>query len=115
VRNYGGDLEIARGASLLRNQFEVVLFRGKQSFQYLPYLVGVAAGFVERMSGCTIVRGRVVSCQSADKSDIYVQVDGELIGHLPVTAEIVPDSLTLLLPPEFLAKEQAAGDVAVCA
>ena len=59
VRNYGGDLEIARGASLLRNQFEVVLFRGKQSFQYLPYLVGVAAGFVERMSGCTIVRGRI--------------------------------------------------------
>ncbi len=115
VRNYGGDLEIARGASLLRNEFEVVLFRGKQSFQYLPYLVGVAAGFVERLSGCTMARGRTVSCQALDNSEIYVQVDGELAGHLPMSAEIVPDSLTLMLPPEFLSKEQAAVNVAVCA
>lgn len=115
VRNYGGDLEIARGASLLRNEFEVVLFRGKQSFQYLQYLVGVAAGFVERLSGCTIVRGRSVSCVAVDKSEIYVQVDGELAGHLPMSTEIVPDSLTLMLPPEFLAKEQAAVDIAACA
>jgi diacylglycerol kinase family enzyme len=115
VRNYGGDLEIARGASLLRNEFEVVLFRGKQSFQYLPYLIGVAAGFVERFRGCTIVRGRMVSCQAVDNSEIYVQVDGELAGHLPMSAEIVPDSLTLMLPPEFLSKEQAAVNVAACA
>ena len=44
VRNYGGDLEIARGASLLRDDFEVVLFRGTVSARYLGYLVGVATG-----------------------------------------------------------------------
>jgi hypothetical protein len=26
-------------------------------------------------------------------------VDGELAGHLPATVEVVPDSLTLLIPP----------------
>ena len=38
VRNYGGDLEIARGASLLCNQFQVVLFRGKTQLALSPLL-----------------------------------------------------------------------------
>src|SRR5579884_2303487 len=52
VRNYGGDLEIARGASLLSDDFEVVLFRGTASLRYLRYLLGVALGRAHRMSGC---------------------------------------------------------------
>ncbi len=58
VRNYGGDLEIARGASLLRDDFEVVLFRGTVSARYLGYLAGVATRQVHRMKGCTVLRGR---------------------------------------------------------
>ena len=99
VRNYGGDLEIAKGASLLRHDFEVVLFRGKQSYQYLPYFVGVALGQTARLSGCTIVHGHTVSCHEAGGKDVFAQVDGELAGKLSVTAEIIPDALTLLMPP----------------
>lgn len=115
VRNYGGDLEIARGASLLRDDFEVVLFRGKQSYQYLPYLVGVALGQTARMAGVTIVHGHTVHCQVAAGSEVFAQVDGELAGKLGVTAEIVPEALTLLMPSEYLAKEQAFAEVKACA
>ncbi len=115
VRNYGGDLEIARGASLLRDDFEVVLFRGKQSYHYLPYFVGVALGQTAKLSGCTIVHGRTVSCHEVSGSEIFAQVDGELAGKLGVTAEIVPDSLTLMVPAVYLANEQAYTDVRACA
>jgi diacylglycerol kinase (ATP) len=35
VRNYGGDFEIARSVTLLEDQFEVVLFQGKTSFEFV--------------------------------------------------------------------------------
>ncbi len=115
VRNYGGDLEIARRASLLRDDFEVVLFRGKQSFQYLPYLVGVALGQTARLAGCTMVHGHTVSCHPVSGKDVFAQVDGELVGKLGVTAEIIPQALTLLMPAQYLAREQAQIEVRACA
>ncbi len=115
VRNYGGDLEIARGASLLRNEFEVVLFRGTASVRYLGYLVGVALGRVHRVKGCIVVRGQSVTCCKPPDQEVYVQVDGELAGRLPMTAEILPDALTLLAPPEYLAREQSYVAVPACA
>ena len=115
VRNYGGDLEIARGASLLRNDFEVVMFRGTVSLRYIPYLLAVAVGQANRMSGVTVVRGRSVVCEAVDGKEIYSQIDGELVGKLPIAAEIIQDALTLLLPPEYLAREHAFLQVAACA
>jgi diacylglycerol kinase (ATP) len=115
VRNYGGDLEIARGASLLRSEFEIVLFRGKQSLKYVPYLVGVAIGQAHRMSGYKALRGRSVTCSALGGERIFAQVDGELAGQLPLTAELIPDALTLLVPPAYLAKEQSLIDVPACA
>ena len=117
VRNYGGDLEIARGASLLRSDFEVVLFRGTLAARYLPYLLGVTLRRAHRMKGCTVVRGSSVHCDApvADPAGIYVQLDGELAGKLPIHAEIVPDALTLLVPPEYLAREQSYVAVPVYA
>jgi len=114
VRNYGGDLEIARGASLLRDDFEVVLFRGTISARYLRYLLGVALRRVERVNGCTVLHGRTVICKPKFGRK-YVQVDGELAGLLPMTAEIVPNAVTLLAPAEYLAREQSYLEVAACA
>ena len=108
VRNYGGDLEIAKGASLLKEDFEIVLFRGTMSLQYLPYLAGVALKCAERMSGVTFLRGRSVTCQSISGGvGPYVQVDGELAGRLPITVEILPEAITLLVPQSYWAREQA--------
>jgi YegS/Rv2252/BmrU family lipid kinase len=115
VRNYGGDLEIARGASLLRNEFQVVLFRGKHSLRYLPYLAAVSLRFAERINGCTFVYGRHVTCRALPGESIFAQVDGELAGKLPISAEIVPDALTLLLPAAFVAKEKSSLEIRACA
>ncbi len=107
VRNYGGDLEIARSASLLRDDFEIVLFRGTVSARYLGYLAGVATRQVHRMKGCTILRGRSVTCVPVDSESVYVQVDGELAGKLPAFIELIPDALTLLAPPHYVRRERS--------
>jgi len=107
VRNYGGDLEFARGASLLRGDFEIVLFRGTVGARYLGYLAGVATRQVHRMKGCTVLRGRSVTCLPANSDGVYVQVDGELAGKLPATIELIPDALTLLAPTNYVKRERA--------
>ncbi len=107
VRNYGGDLEIARGASLLRDEFDIVLFRGNVSARYLVYLLGVATRQLHRFGGCTFLRGRSVICRPRQGAKVYIQIDGELGGNLPARIDLVPDALTLLVPAEFLAREQS--------
>jgi YegS/Rv2252/BmrU family lipid kinase len=109
VRNYGGDLEIARGASLLRDDFEIVLFEGAGSLGYLRYLLGVAFKRVESVRGCTVLRAKSAVCEAGSDPAIYTQIDGELACRLPVTIEIEPKALTLLIPPAYLAREQRAA------
>lgn len=107
VRNYGGDLEIARGASLLRPDFEVVLFEGVYSPGYLRYVAGVVLGYAERLRGCIVAHTSSISCDAPSNGAVHTQIDGELGCDLPVTVEIVPQSMTLLVPPAYLIREQA--------
>lgn len=104
VRNYGGDLEIARTASLLDHDFEVVLFEGAESLRYLKYLLAVAAHRHKGIKGVSVLRSQALKFNGSADRRIYVQVDGEFAGHLPARVEIVEKCLTLLLPPEFRRK-----------
>lgn len=115
VRNYGGDLEIARNASLLRNDFEVILFKGNLAFRYLPYLLGVALKRVHRMPGVEVLRAQTVKCHSVGGKKVYVQIDGELVGEAPVEAESVTGALNLLVPPEFVSREKIVAAVSAYA
>jgi len=97
VRNYGGDLEIASGASLLRDDFEVVLFEGSNPLRYAWYMLGVAAGRVQKMRGVRTLRARDVEIRTASPT----QIDGEFFGRTPAILEIVPAALKLLVPPAY--------------
>ena len=101
VRNYGGDLQIARDTSLFDDQFEVVLFAGQSSVRYLQYFAGVIFNRLQGMKGVTILRARELTFVPVRSRRVDVQVDGEHAGHLPGTVEVVEDSLTLLLPSTY--------------
>jgi diacylglycerol kinase (ATP) len=108
VRNYGGDLEIAPTISLLDDEFEMVLFEGESSLGFLRYMLAVVAHRQQSMPGITILRTRhaIFSCPRDPK--IYLQVDGEHVGVAPARVEIVPNALTLLVPPGFRARRPAS-------
>jgi diacylglycerol kinase family enzyme len=111
VRNYGGDFEIARQVTLFDDEFEVVLFEGASSLRYIPYFAGLAANRLQGMRGVNVLRANRVSLAHPEGSRVYVQVDGESAGHLPAEIRIVPQALTLLVPPEYAVKLPATARV----
>jgi len=108
VRNYGGDLEIAPTISLLDDEFEMVLFEGESSFGFLKYMLAVVVHQQQTMRGVTILRTRQAVFSGLQDSKIHVQVDGEYAGVAPARVEIVPNALTLLVPPGFRARRPAS-------
>jgi diacylglycerol kinase (ATP) len=97
VRNYGGDLEIASGASLLSGDFEVVLFEGSNPLRYAGYMLAVGARRAQSMPGVHTFRAARVEFSG----DAHMQIDGEYAGHAPASFEIAPDALTLLMPEAY--------------
>jgi YegS/Rv2252/BmrU family lipid kinase len=95
IRNYGGDLVIARGASLISREFEFVLFEGSNPMRYAGYMLGVAARQVQKMPGVHVVRG----VRADVLTPAHVQIDGEYWGRGTAVVEIAPVTLNLLLPP----------------
>jgi len=94
---YGGGVRITSGADLTGNCFDVCLFQGRSRLDYLRYLFGVLTGTHRHFHDVVYIRGRCV--EMASEAPIRVQVDGEAVGVLPMTFEVIPDALTLMVPP----------------
>ncbi|HEY1342513.1 MAG TPA: diacylglycerol kinase family protein [Bryobacteraceae bacterium] len=103
VKNYGGDFEIAREVTLFDDRFEAVLFEGGTTLPYVKYFVGMATNRLSRMKGVCVLRPDCLRVSHPAERRVFVQIDGEFAGHLPAEFRIVPDALTLLVPPEYVA------------
>jgi len=101
VRNYGGDFEIAREVTLLQDRFEMVLFEGESSTRYVKYLAGLALRRLDGMEGVTMLRTAGAKLTCLGERRVFIQIDGEPAGYLPAEVNIVPDALTLLVPPDY--------------
>lgn len=107
VKNYGGDFEIARSVSLLDDQLEVVLMEGRSPLRYLKYLTALMLNRLSGMKGVTVLRADRALISSLDSRNAGVHIDGEFVGLLPAEIRIVPDALTLLMPPEYASMNHA--------
>jgi diacylglycerol kinase family enzyme len=97
IRNYGGDLEIATGASLLHDDFEVVLFEGSSPLRYALYMLGVLTRQAKKLPGVHVTHAHSVEILTP----IHAQTDGEYAGREPLCLSIAPQPLTILLPPTY--------------
>ena len=104
VRNYGGDLELARRVTLLEDTFETVLFEGKSTWPFTKYLTGAVLGTMSSMTGVTIERCGDLTLRPLSDDPVAVQLDGELVGHLPARIDIVPNALTLMTPADLVSR-----------
>ena len=101
VRNYGGDLEIARQITLLDSDFEIAAFPGETTWPYGLYMGAVVVGAHAKLPNIFIKRGPAMDLAPVNGEPIYVQLDGELAGQLPGRIESIPSALTLLTPPDL--------------
>jgi YegS/Rv2252/BmrU family lipid kinase len=101
VRSFGGALrEFAPGATLRSGALHLIAFGTRSRYLYLRFLLAVIARRHTFGRRIELVETAVVDCQlRAGSSDtLYVEADGELLGHLPARMETVPDAITLLIP-----------------
>ena len=101
VRNYGGDFEIAQDVTLLDDEFEMVLFEGRSTFRYVKYFAGPALQPASRNDGrYRNADGRGAAVRSRRRAGVHSdrwRSGGAFAGG----GKIVPDALTLLIPPEY--------------
>lgn len=98
TKNYGGPIEITRGADLFGEEFEVCVFPRRFPLTYMVYFLAVQVRALEWFRAVRFLRAQHVRAEPRERR-IHVQVDGELSGKLPMQFEVVPDALSLLVPP----------------
>ena len=93
--SYGGDLAVTPRAQLEQPDFEICIIESQSRLRYLRLL-----SFAMRSGVPTDQRGVwfLHATRARATGDAPVQVDGELIGHLPMTFEIAPHSIEVIVP-----------------
>ncbi len=102
VRSFGGALrEFAPGASLNNESLSLLAFKTQSRMHYLRFMMAALAGRHTFNGVVELLETPSIDCRTPDGTDekLMVEADGEVLGSLPVRLEIVPQSLTLLVPP----------------
>jgi YegS/Rv2252/BmrU family lipid kinase len=92
---YGGDLAITPGARLDEREFEICIIQTTSRLRYLRLLsYAMREGMPRDKPEVQFVKAASVKAYG----DAQVQIDGELLGHLPMRFEIAPHSLEVIVP-----------------
>jgi YegS/Rv2252/BmrU family lipid kinase len=99
TKHYGGPFKITTEADLLGPDFELAIVTTQSAWRYLSYMPLIWAGRLRQARYVQFCRATSLQCTAIDASPVLIQVDGEPAGSLPAEFRIVPDSLTLAMPP----------------
>jgi diacylglycerol kinase family enzyme len=102
IRNFGGVLNnFIPGATLHHDGLRLVAFKTRSRFSYFLFLLGTLFGRANFTREIEVLDAVSVECRPRNGSSprILVEADGEFLGDLPVCIAIVPDAITLLIPP----------------
>jgi diacylglycerol kinase family enzyme len=102
VKNYGGDLTIARHADLLDDHLAVVAFSGPGTLRYLLYFGGVLLNLLHSIGGVRVLKANRLELAPAGLKDVDLQIDGEWVATAPCTIDVLPAGVNFLLPPKYL-------------
>jgi diacylglycerol kinase (ATP) len=95
---YAGWFRLAPTANVFESRFALCLFKSRRRERYFLYAAAAILRQHLRLSDVELVRAERVVCASEAQATVHFELDGELVGRLPATFEIVPDALTLLVP-----------------
>jgi YegS/Rv2252/BmrU family lipid kinase len=92
---YGVGLAITPRARLDSAEFEICLVNSHSRFRYLYLLThAIRGGVPEKTHAVRFTR----TTRARAIGDALVQADGELIGRLPMTFEVIPDAIEIITP-----------------
>jgi len=67
----------------------------------VKHFAGMMLNRLSVMKGAAVPRADCVSLSDPQDRRVYVQIDGEFAGRLPAEIRMVPDALTLMVPPGY--------------
>lgn len=94
--SYGGGFRFAPEASMDDDVLDLCLFDSDKRHRFARYLAAAFTGSHLGLPGVTYLRARRALAHGTDEQ--LVQVDGELLGPLPMAFECVPAALSLVVP-----------------
>jgi YegS/Rv2252/BmrU family lipid kinase len=103
IRSFGGVLrELAPGATLRNGSLRLLAFKTRSRFRFMRFLLAVLFRRHTFTGQIELLDVSSVECRARRGSTarLYVEADGEVLGSLPVRIEVVPQALTLLIPPD---------------
>ena len=103
VRSFGGLVgKLAPGATLHSDSLCLLAFKTRSRYRYLRFLLAVVGQRHTFSDDVELLQADTVEClpRNGSSSRVYIEADGEVLGHLPVRIEIASKTLTLLIPPD---------------
>ena len=101
VSSFGGALQnLAPGANLRNGALTTLAFKTRSRFRYMLFMAAVIVRRHTFTREVELVETPSLECRPSNGSSekLYVEADGEVLGLLPVKLEVVPHSLTLMVP-----------------
>ena len=93
-RIFGKGMKIAPDARLDDGLFDVVLVKGMKMLEFFMNAWKIYAGTHLSHPKISLIRGRRIEALAEDDTgDVLIEIDGEQVGILPATFEIVPRSI----------------------
>lgn len=93
-RIFGKGMKIAPGANLDDGLFDVILVKGMKTFEFLRHVWRIYTGSHLSHPKIDFYRAhKIEAYPESEKERVLVEIDGELVGLLPASFEIIPRAL----------------------
>ena len=92
---FGGGIQIAPKARFDDGYLDVTILRDVPAWTLLRCLDRFYSGTHLSLKGVTAARGQYFTARPQTDTPVWVEADGELLGQLPVTVEVVPEALQI--------------------
>jgi diacylglycerol kinase family enzyme len=107
ISNFGGMVgNLVPGADIHNDNLKVIAFKTRSRLRYLRFMTAVWFSRHTYASTIELVECVNVECRDLEHSPepSFVEADGELLGTLPARIDVVPQALTLLIPPKLISR-----------
>jgi YegS/Rv2252/BmrU family lipid kinase len=107
ISNFGGMVRnLVPGAAVHKDGLKVIAFKTRSRLRYLRFMAAVWFGRHTYSNIIELVECVTVECRDLERSGepSFVEADGEVLGTLPVRMDVVPQALTLLIPPKHIGR-----------
>jgi diacylglycerol kinase (ATP) len=104
-RHYGGGLTVGQDAAIDDHVLDLYSIAPVRWWRLLWLVPLLKSGRLRRTDAVRLMRGRRITVRTRRPMDI--NTDGEVTTRTPAVFEIVPDAVTVLVPPAYLARDKA--------